>query len=99
MTDTAIVADQSPFITFYQKTRGQNLMATRLDYIFVEDQYAQYCKRTFTKFGNSDHLMVVMHNEIINELNMVQSQRNWDIYKNKIQAIIRTTELPKAPEC
>ncbi|CAG8544062.1 4919_t:CDS:2 [Gigaspora rosea] len=46
MIDTAIVAEQSPFLTFYQKTRGQNLMTTRLDYIFLEDHELNFEKNT-----------------------------------------------------
>jgi len=58
MVDTVVAASQTPFLTYFQKTRGGHNMATRLDYIFVDEQNAQYCQRTLTKFGNSDHLMV-----------------------------------------
>jgi len=58
MVDTSIADSQMPFITYSQKTRGGHTMATRLDYIFVDEQNAQYCQKMYTKFGNSDHLMV-----------------------------------------
>ncbi|CAG8554247.1 13737_t:CDS:2 [Dentiscutata erythropus] len=57
-TDTAEVATSRPFLTFFQTTRGNNAMATRLDYIFVKENYIQFCQDVKTQFGNSDHLFV-----------------------------------------
>ncbi|CAG8796668.1 28417_t:CDS:2, partial [Gigaspora margarita] len=47
-----------PFTIYTQKTRNNQLMATRLDYIFVDNDHIQFCQDTQTLFGNSDHLLV-----------------------------------------
>ncbi|CAG8565192.1 1632_t:CDS:2 [Dentiscutata erythropus] len=94
MIDTAIVTIQRPFLAFYQKTKGHNIIATRLDYIFVEEQYAQCCKKTCTRFGNSDHLLV--ESELTFGKNISRSgQRCWDLFKNKLQSILKTTRTPQ----
>ena len=56
--DTAEIIGLKPFLTFYQKTCGSHLMATRLDYIFVDANHGQFCNSVATRYGNSDHLLV-----------------------------------------
>ncbi|CAG8458790.1 818_t:CDS:2, partial [Gigaspora rosea] len=56
-TDTANHSGH-PFTIYTQKTQNKQLMATRLDYIFVDNDYIQFCQDTQTLFGNSDHLLV-----------------------------------------
>ncbi|CAG8687541.1 7797_t:CDS:2, partial [Gigaspora margarita] len=46
------------FTIYTQKSRNNQLMATRLDYIFVDNDHIQFCQNTQTLFGNSDHLLV-----------------------------------------
>src|SRR5690242_17530375 len=58
MDSATIVAEEDPFLTYYQNTRGGHKMATRLDYIFIDANHGQYCKKVATYFGNSDHLLV-----------------------------------------
>src|SRR5260364_158463 len=57
-TDTAYVSKEKPFITYHQTVRDRRTMATRLDYIFLDNDHFQLCKKSETKFGNSDHLLV-----------------------------------------
>jgi exonuclease III len=57
-TDSANHIENEPFITFYQNTQGNQRMATRLDYIFLEANFSHFKSQTQTRFGNSDHLLV-----------------------------------------
>ncbi|CAG8493744.1 5794_t:CDS:2, partial [Gigaspora rosea] len=57
-TDTACVSKTNPFITYYQTVRNGHSIATRLDYIFLDDDHIWMCKKSETKFGNSDYLLV-----------------------------------------
>lgn len=42
----------------HQTVRNRQAMATRLDYIFLDNDHIQMCKKTVTKFGNSNHYLV-----------------------------------------
>src|SRR6185437_2500443 len=57
-TDTAGMSNTKPFITYHQTVKNGHSMATRLDYIFLDNDHIQMCKKSETKFGNSDHLLV-----------------------------------------
>ncbi|CAG8839775.1 18481_t:CDS:2, partial [Gigaspora margarita] len=57
-TDTACVSKKKPFITYNQTVRNRHSMATRLDYIFLNNDHIWMCKKSETKFGNSDQLHV-----------------------------------------
>ena len=57
-TDLALFAKESPFITFHQSTCNNQKMATRLDYIFIDEGHSHLGQNTCTRFGNSDHLLV-----------------------------------------
>src|SRR5437016_617839 len=39
-TNTAEITGTKPFLTFHQKTQGGNMMATCLDYIFIDENYS-----------------------------------------------------------
>jgi exonuclease III len=56
--DSSEFSSTRPFHTFFQKTRGNNMMATHLDYIFVNEHYSHLITECNTRFGNSDHLLV-----------------------------------------
>ncbi|CAG8691590.1 7977_t:CDS:1 [Gigaspora margarita] len=56
--DTACVNKTKPFITYHQIVRNRHSMPTKLDYIFLNDDHIQMCKKSETKFRNSDHLLV-----------------------------------------
>ncbi|CAG8698027.1 10817_t:CDS:2 [Gigaspora rosea] len=63
-------------------------MATRLDYIFVDEQNAQYCQKMHTKFGNLDYFIVAT---------------KMKFYKNELQSsywksLVRARRVLKAPE-
>ncbi|CAG8728149.1 17919_t:CDS:2, partial [Dentiscutata erythropus] len=80
-------------ITF--KTRDNQRMATRLDYIFIEDQYVQNCTLTYMRFGNSDHLLVE------SELNFAKISLKAAYWKLNIKSLenAHITSAPsKAPE-
>src|SRR5690349_12260006 len=55
--DSAVFSAQNPFLTFFQNTSNGNQMATRLDYIFLDDDYSHLSWNTKTHYGNSDHLL------------------------------------------
>ncbi|CAG8599033.1 25109_t:CDS:2 [Dentiscutata erythropus] len=52
LLDSASLLEKKPFLTFYQNTRNNQSMATRLNYIFIDKNY----QKTETLYGNSDHL-------------------------------------------
>ncbi|CAG8815026.1 14063_t:CDS:1, partial [Racocetra fulgida] len=47
-TDTAYVSKTKPFVTYYQTVRNGRSMATRLDYIFLDNDNIQMCKKSET---------------------------------------------------
>src|ERR1043165_5321103 len=57
-TNSAEIAGPMPFLTFHQKTQGGNIMATCLDYIFIDENQSHLVSKVTTHFGNSDHLLV-----------------------------------------
>src|SRR5205809_8013627 len=56
--DSSELATNKLFHTFFQKTRGNRMMATHLDYIFIDKNYAHFIHETNIKFDNYDHLLV-----------------------------------------
>src|SRR5690242_16738980 len=56
--DSAIYAKQKPFLTFHQKVQNNQTMATRLDYIFIDENYEYLISSMKLLFGNSDHLLI-----------------------------------------
>ncbi|CAG8730005.1 1306_t:CDS:2 [Dentiscutata erythropus] len=44
-TDTAEACNIRPFFTYSQKVKNGNVMSTRLDYIFIDDNHIQLCKK------------------------------------------------------
>ena len=57
-TNSAEIAGPTPFFTFHQNTQGGNMMATCLDYIFIDENQSHLVSKVTTHFGNSDHLLV-----------------------------------------
>jgi exonuclease III len=96
--DTADFAKPGPFLTFYQTTHGNQKMATRLDYIFIDSNHGQFCKNTCTRFGNSDHLLVeselVFKSEPAYSSSWKFNRKYWSIpnLKQEITEIIKSTQ-------
>ncbi|CAG8662006.1 11033_t:CDS:2, partial [Scutellospora calospora] len=98
-TDTADITEKKPFITYQQKVKNGQTMTTKLDYIFIDEDYAHLCHRTETRYGNSDHLLIPrMKEEIIEELLNVKCKEDWDLFKTRIQSIFRAYKPPPKPE-
>ncbi|CAG8569943.1 10928_t:CDS:1, partial [Cetraspora pellucida] len=57
-TNIADLIDKKPSFTYFQKIKNNSTMATKLDYIFIDNNNVQFCKQVNTKFENSDYLLV-----------------------------------------
>ncbi|CAG8780256.1 3799_t:CDS:2, partial [Gigaspora margarita] len=85
--------------SFIQKVRNGGTMLTRLDYVFLDDEHMQLCKKVDTLFGSSNHaLNPKTVQEISQELKENSDDTDWDFSKIKIQSIVQAFKLPPVSE-
>ena len=77
--DSVTPKEGKPFLMFFQNTRNNQTMATRLDYIFIDENHENFIEKTETLFGNSDHLLVKCTLNLNSE---TRKQTSWRFDKN-----------------
>ncbi|CAG8725500.1 7552_t:CDS:2, partial [Gigaspora rosea] len=83
---------EKPFLTFFQNVQNNQIVATCLNYVFIDKNHGHLISETEMLFGNSDYLLVKCTLKLENE---AKKSLSWRFDKNLLKNELLRSEIIK----